>query len=118
MTHQTHGHYTRVPIDAGGQIAQLRQVLVLVSELAGRSSAPSESDTSLAEIAQVASVYGNALTIVQRRFDALAAETASWSAAAIEALLHAGEQRSTAAARRLADELNSTLRDLLKLLPL
>ncbi len=118
MTHQTHGHYTRVPIDAGRQIAQLRQVLVLVKELAGRSSAPMANETSLAEMAQVSSVYGNALPIVQRRFDALAAETACWSAAAIEALLHAGEQRSPAAARRLADELNSTLRDLLKLLPL
>ncbi len=118
MTHQNHGHYTRVPIDAGSQVAQLRQVLVLVNELAGRSSPPSGSETSLSEIADLSSVYGNALPIVQRRFDALAAETASWSAAAIEALLHAGEQRSSAAAGRLANELNSTLEDLLALLPL
>ena len=116
MTHQSHGRYARVPIDAGRQVAQLRHVLGLVEELAGLGGARIPEDSALAESAEVSSVYGHALPIVQRRFDALAGETASWSAAAVAALLEAGEERSRAAARRLADELRSALGDLLKLL--
>ncbi len=118
MTHQSPTHFPRTPIDAGGQVAQLRHVLRLVGELAGRGAAPSADEAALLdEGARISSAYDRALPIVRRRFDALAGETAAWSAAAIEALLLAGDQRSPAAARRLADELEAALRKLTALLP-
>jgi hypothetical protein len=116
MTHQSPTHFSRKPIDAGSQVAQLRHVLRLVGELGGRRPAPGADDAALDESARISSAYDNALPIVQRRFDALAGETAAWSAAAIEALLLAGDQRSPAAARRLADELETALRELTALL--
>jgi hypothetical protein len=116
MTHQSPTHFPRTPIDAGSQVAQLRHVLRLVRELAGRGPAPGADDAALDESARVSSAYDNALPIVRRRFDALAGETAAWSAAAIEALLLAGDKRSPAAARRLAAELEAALRALTALL--
>lgn len=116
MTHQSHGRYARVPIDAAAQIAQLRRVLAIVDELAELTAAPHGGDAALAEAADLTGRYGNAPPIVQRRFDALAAETAAWSAAAAEALLRAGEKRSPAAAARLAGELRGAIESLLKLL--
>ena len=116
MTHQSHGLYARVPADAGHRVAQLRRVLGLVEELAGRPAARAGGDAALAEAAELSGRYGNAEPIVQRRFDALAAETAAWSAAAAEALLGAGDDRSPAAAARLADELGGAIESLLKLL--
>ena len=118
MTHQSPAHFSTTPIDAGRQIAQLRHALRLVGELAGRRPGPGSDDAALDESARISSAYDHALPIVRRRFDALAGETAIWSAAAIEALLLAGEQRSAAAARRLAKELNSSLRRLSALLRL
>jgi hypothetical protein len=117
MTHQSQTHFAHTPIDAGSQVAQLRHVLRLVGELAGRGTAPGADDAALDESARISSAYDHALPIVRRRFDALAGETAAWSAAAIEALLLAGDQRSPAAARRLADELEAALRKLTALLP-
>ena len=118
MTHQSPTHYPRIPIDAGRQVAQLRHLLRLVEELAGRPAAPGAHDAALDESARFSSAYDSALPIVQRRFDALAGETAAWSAAAVEALLAPGEGRATAAARRLADELAKALNELAKLLRL
>ena len=116
MTHQSPAPYLKTPIEAGRQVAQLRHVLRLVEELAGRFPASDAGDAALDESARVTSAYDNALPIVQRRFDALAAETAAWSTTAVEALLAAGEARNPAAARRLADELAADLRKLAKLL--
>ena len=116
MTHQSYGQFRGAPLDAGRQIAQLRHVLGLVEELAGRGSDEVCSDAALAEGAQISGIYLDALPIVRRRFDALAAETVAWSAAGVEALLAAGEPRSAAAARQLASELQRSLADLLKLL--
>jgi hypothetical protein len=90
MTHQSPTHYSRIPIDAGRQVAQLRHLLRLVEELAGRRAATGADDAALDESARFSSAYDGALPIVQRRFDALAGETATWSAAAVEALLAAG----------------------------
>ncbi len=118
MTHQSYAHDARVPIDAGRQVAQLRHVLRLVEEIAGSRSDEAGGDAALDEGARVSSAYDRSLPIVQRRFDALAAEIASWSAAAVEALLQAGERRSPAAARRLAQELRSGVADLIRLLRL
>jgi hypothetical protein len=115
MTHQSHGQFAGAPLDAGRQFAQLRHVLGLVEELAGRATR-GRADDALAEGAEVSGVYLNALPIVRRRFDALAAETTAWSAAGVEALLRAGELRSRAAASQLANELQRSIADLLKLL--
>ncbi|TFI56915.1 hypothetical protein E2493_17770 [Sphingomonas parva] len=96
--------------DAGAEIAQLRQVLVLVEEIAGRTPARLD-DGALDEAARVSAAYGVALPIVQKRFDALAAETATWAAAGVEALMKiSADGRPTGpAAGRLADELRKAL---------
>ena len=105
MRHQSHSYATNLPVDAGRQVAQLRHVLRLVEELSGRQTAPAIPDAALDEAACITSAYLQAEPIVQRRFGILAAEIAAWSAAGVEALLAAGESRSPAAARALADEL-------------
>jgi hypothetical protein len=111
MTHQSPAHYPTIPVDAGRQVAQLRHVLRLVDELAGRRAALDLGDAALDEGARISSAYSDAMPLVRRRFDALAGETATWSAAAVEALLGC-EGRAAAAARRLSDELESALREL------
>lgn len=96
-------------MDAGRQVAQLRQLLRLVGELSGEAPTEEAELAGLEEAAQISSEYADALPIVRRRFDALAAETAVWSAAAVEALLAGKQDRSPAAACRLADELHNAL---------
>ena len=118
MTHQSLAYQVRNPVDAGRQVAQLRHVLRLVEDIAGAPRGPGDGDAALDESARVTSDYSEALPIVQRRFNALAAETAAWSAVAVEALLAAGERRSKAAARRLAEELAKALTQLTALLRL
>jgi hypothetical protein len=115
MTHQSPAHYPLSTVDAGRQVAQLRNVLQLVAELAGGPAAGAD-DAALDESAWISSAYEQAYPIVQRRFDTLAGETATWSAAAIQALLTAGEERSPAAARQVADELAAALSRLAALL--
>ena len=90
--------------DAGRQIAQLRHMLGLVEEIAGM---PPQGADALDEVTRIGTAYEAAPPIVQRRFDAFAAETADWAAAAVEVLIASGNpaQRSSAAARRLAEEL-------------
>jgi hypothetical protein len=99
--------------DAGAEIAQLRQVLALVEEIAGRPPARPEAD-SLDEAARVSAAYGHALPIVQKRFDALAGRTAIWAAAGVDALMKIGQAGRPAgpAAARLADELRKALAQL------
>jgi len=118
MTHQSAAYFVRTPIDAGHQVAQFRHVLSLVEEIAGSRPASGGGDAALDESARISSAYSTAYPLVQRRFDALAAETAAWSTAAVEALLGAGERRSKAAARLLADELAEALSRLSALLRL
>jgi hypothetical protein len=118
MTHQSAAYDFRTPINAGRQIAQLRHVLNLVEEIAGREPNSGGGDQALDQSARISSAYSEAFPLVQRRFDALAAETAAWSAAGVEALLHAGDRRSKAAARRLGDELAKALTQLSELLRL
>jgi hypothetical protein len=116
MRHQSHSYGTNLPIDAGPQVAQLRHVLRLVEELAGRQAAPAEADAALDQAAQISSLYLGAEPIVQRRFGVLAAQIGAWSAAGVEALLAAGESRSPAAVHALANELEQALFDLSLLL--
>lgn len=98
--------------DAGGEIAQLRQVLALVEELAGQGGLP--ADPALDEAARVSAAYQAAMPIVQRRFDQEAARTARWAAAGLEVLLTLKERGLPvrAAAGRLAEELHKSLRRL------
>ncbi len=109
MRHQSHSYGTNLPIDAGPQVAQLRHVLRLVEELSGRQAAPAIAEAALDEAVRITSAYLEAEPIVQRRFGIVAIEIAAWSAAGVEALLAAGESRSPAAARQLADELEKGL---------
>ncbi|HYG30092.1 MAG TPA: hypothetical protein VD887_07750 [Allosphingosinicella sp.] len=99
--------------DAPRQLAQLRQLLLLVERIAGRQSRDG-ADAALDEAARIGVAYGEALPVLQRRVDALTAETSAWAAAGVEALSRAGG--SPPAAARLADELSDALNDLAKLL--
>ena len=84
-------------------------MLRLVEEIAGRRGAP-VGDVLLEEAARLSDAYDRALPIVQRRFDALAAETASWAAAGVEALLVAARSGAPrVAAERLALRLDRAL---------
>ena len=108
MTHQAPPTPAASGADPGRQIAQLRELLRLVEEIAGRR-APG-GDALLEEAARLSDAYDRALPIVQRRFDALAAETAGWAAAGVEALLVAARCGSPlVAAERLAVRLDAAL---------
>ena len=115
MTHQTPPPPTAPGPDPGRQAAQLREALRLVERIAGRAEA-APSDAALDEAARVSGGYDRAPPIVQRRFDALAGETAGWAAAAVEALLAAAETAPPrAAAARLAARLDEALRQMTEL---
>ena len=118
MTQPQSPLYAPGTADAGGQIAQLRQVLALVEELAGRGRASPQSE-AMDEAARISGAYAEALPIDQKRFDNLADETARWAAAGVEALLRLNEAGMPvrAAASRLADELQAGLRKLAQRLP-
>ena len=99
--------------DAGRKIAELHHVLELAEEMAGEPiSAVDASD----EASRIGSAYDAAPAIAQRRFDALAAETADWAAAGVKILIASGDpsRPPRAAARRLADELSRSIRKLAK----
>src|SRR5438093_9082427 len=97
----------------GGELAELRHVLTLVQDFAGRSSS---SGDALDELARMTSDYARAPAIVQRRFDALAAETAAWAAVGIKALIACSSSNPPrAAAARLADELGRAVKRLAKI---
>lgn len=113
MTLQSPPPQAAAGADAGRQLAQLREVLRLVEQIAGRGSAAGR-DSALDEAIRAGAAYGDALPIVQRRFDAQVAETVAWAAAGVEALSLSGGPR--AAAARLADELKLAIEDLVKLL--
>jgi hypothetical protein len=100
------------PVEAGRQIAQLRHILGLVEQIAGRS--PRGRTGNPGDENRICDGYERASPIVQRRFDALTMETAAWAAAGVQALLVAkatlGPPRAAAAG--LADELDVALRKL------
>lgn len=118
MTQQQPPFYAPGLADAGAQIAQLRQVLALVEEMAGRAS-PAPRDRELDEAARVSAAYARALPIDQKRFDALAGEIARWAAAGVGALLKLDEAGLPveAASERLAQELEKSLAELARRLP-
>lgn len=96
--------------DPGGAVAELRHVLGLVEEIAGRPSSCGEAE-ALDEAARIEAAYARAWPITQRRFERLAAETAGWAAAGVEVLILLEESKrpARAAATRLADELAAAL---------
>jgi hypothetical protein len=104
--------------DAGAQMARLRGVLALVEELAGQPRR-SPGEGAMDEAARVSASYAAAVPIDQKRFDALAGETARWAAAGVEALLKLEEAGLpvAAAAERVAEELGKSLRELAQRLP-
>ena len=107
MTHQAPPSAPPLGADPGRQVAQLREALRLVERIAGRTDAGSD-EGRLDEAARISESYARALPIAQRRFETLAAETAVWAAAGVEALL-AGDAPSRAAADRLAASLERAL---------
>ena len=110
MTHQAPPSSASAGPDPGRQIAQLREALQLVERIAGEEGC---RERAFAEAAQISGAYDLALPVVQRRFEALANETALWAAAGVEALLAAGDGApSRAAAARLARQVDSALADL------
>jgi hypothetical protein len=114
MTHQTPPSPAANGPDPGRQIAQLYEALRLVERLAGEERT---RDHALDEAASISSAHDLALPVVQRRFEALANETALWAAAGVEALLSAGQASpSRAAAARLALQLQTALDELTALL--
>ena len=116
MTHQAPTPPTAPGADPGRQVAQLREALRLVEGLAGRNGDDSRDDR-LDEAARVSDAYDRALPIVQRRFDALAGETAVWAAAGVEALVVAGRGGpAQAAAARLALQLEAALGEMSELI--
>ncbi len=114
MTHQAPPAAPPPGADPGRQLAQLREALRLVERIAGRPDSAS-NEIRLDEAARVSEAYERALPVAQRRFDALAAETAIWAAAGVEALLGGGAP-SRAAAERLAASLERALSDLAAML--
>lgn len=110
MTHHSAPSPARAPDDPGRAAAQLRDVLGLVEEIAGRA-APAADDGALDRAARIGAAYAAAPPIAQRRFDALAGETAAWAAAGVEALLVLQDRQrpARAAAERLAEELARAL---------
>ena len=112
MTHQSTHAYMPGLADADSQVAQLRQVLALVEEIAGRQSGPASDELDAA--ARLSAAYAHAPPVVQRRFDRLASETALWAAAGVETLLQLsdGGRPAEAAASVLAGELRKALRAL------
>src|SRR5688500_10914466 len=97
------------PVEAGRQIAQLRHILGLVEQIAGRT--PRGGPSKQGDESRISNASERASPIVQRRFDALTMETAAWAAAGVQALLVAkaslGPPRAAAAG--LADELGIAL---------
>jgi hypothetical protein len=118
MTQQQPPFYAPGLADAGAQIAQLRQVLALIDEMAGRASL-SPGDELLDEAARISASYARALPIDQKRFDNLATETARWAAAGVGALLRLDDAGMPvrAAAERLGEELEKGLAELGRRLP-
>jgi hypothetical protein len=108
MTHQSPRLSMPGLADAGGQVAQLRQVLALVEEIAGRHGFTGDG---LDEAARVSAAYAHAWPVVQRRFDRAAAETAQWAAAGVETLLSLsdGGRPAAPAAAVLAEGIRDAL---------
>jgi hypothetical protein len=110
VTHQSAPPAPTGAADPGRAVAELRHVLGLVEEIAGRAPGGGEAQ-ALDEAARIEAAHAAAWPIVQRRFDRLAAETAGWAAAGVEVLIVLEDKGrpARAAAAKLADELAEAL---------
>lgn len=108
MTHQAPPEPAVPGGDPGRQVASLREILLLVRDLAGTGDS-ANADALLDEAATISSLYERAAPVAQRRFDGQAAEIAAWAAAGVEALLASGVPPRPSAARRLAERLDESL---------
>ena len=102
--------------DPGRQVASLREILLLVRDLAG-GGGDRNSDALLDEAATISGLYERACPVAQRRFDGQAAEIGAWAAAGVEALLASGVPPRPSAAHRLAERLEQSLERLGASLP-
>jgi hypothetical protein len=117
MSYQAAAYHFPPISEAGRQVAQLRQALAMVEQVAGQPASAAAREAAMDESARIGAAYEDALPIVQRRFDALAGETACWAAAAVEALVSADDGRPPlAAAACVAGELRKGLRGLARVL--
>lgn len=115
MTQQNHVFHELAGNDAGRQFARLGNVLDLVRQIAGERGLG--RDRALDESARVSSAYEDAAPIVRSRFDTLVGEASGWTAAGLDVLAAADpRKRPRAAASRLAEELDTAMADLKKLL--
>ena len=115
MTHQAPPAPALPGADPGRQVASLREALLLVRSIAGIEESEGR-DALLEEAAQFSIAYERAAPVVQRRFDAMSGEMASWAAAGVEALLACGDTPPARPAERLAGAMEDGLSSLRALL--
>ena len=116
MTHQAPPASAHPSANPGGQVASLREALILVRGICGDAELATTREALLDEAAWFSSAYERASPVVQRRFDALCGETAALAAAGVEALLAAGATPPAAPAQRLAGALEDSITRLRSLL--
>jgi len=114
MTRMTPTACAPESLEAAEQVAQLRQILHLVEQIAGQEPSGIAAEAAMDENARIMSAFESASPVVRRRFNALADETATWAARGIGVLLAArdDDEPPREAAARLAVELRGALRDL------
>ncbi len=117
MTHQSFDAAIAPPVEAGAQVARLRHVLADIEGMAQTARPGGAGYRALDQAARISAAYDRSSTLVRRRFDALAEETATWTAAGVEALLAAQTSgvEPRAAAAQLAGELERALGDLARI---
>lgn len=81
-------HWTPAESEPGRLLAQLANVRALIGQMAGET--PPTTEESLDRAARIDTAYWTAEPVVQKRFDAIAGETAVWAAAAAQALMRSG----------------------------
>lgn len=101
-------HPVAAPASPGQQLADLRAIHALVSELAGldRVPEPVRNDIELR--------YDRATPIARQSFDAVASETAAFAAAGLSAIIagRAINDRPTGGAEHLAHEMERAIKRL------
>lgn len=93
MNQQTAASISSAPLSPGTQIGELRAILGLVHALAGN-----EAGIERPELTDADARYAAAAPLVRRRFDALASETAAFSATGLSALIGGRERGNSQAA--------------------
>ncbi|MBB5684733.1 hypothetical protein [Sphingobium boeckii] len=93
MNQQSASSISTAPVTPGTQIGELRAILGLVHALAGNEMGIDRPEMTDADVR-----YAAAAPLVRRRFDALASETAAFSATGLSALIGGRERGNTKAA--------------------